>query len=171
LAEISRELFTRIGVGGFHPFSQATKALRESRGIALLGFWTSALEGGEASASRPGRFLPPKDPVPMVQKVGWASGPVWAGAGNLASTEIRSPDRPARSQSLYRPSYRNWCHLRIPVPSSAFSYDNLPIIAACVVNGQSPGCCSCIKYIGCYLAFQMLRRKAVSFFKRSVDCN
>jgi hypothetical protein len=28
-------------------FSQATKALRESRGIALLCFQTSALEGGE----------------------------------------------------------------------------------------------------------------------------
>jgi hypothetical protein len=32
-------------------------------------------------------------------------GPVWTGAENLASTEIRSPDRPARSQSLYRLSY------------------------------------------------------------------
>ena len=36
----------------------------------------------------------------------WAPGPVWSGAENLASTRIRSPDRPARSQSLYRLSYR-----------------------------------------------------------------
>jgi hypothetical protein len=28
------------------------------------------------------------------------------GAENLAPTEIRSPDRPARSESLYRQSYR-----------------------------------------------------------------
>ena len=41
------------------PFLQATKALRESRGIALLYFQTSALEEGEGSASRPRRFLPP----------------------------------------------------------------------------------------------------------------
>jgi hypothetical protein len=32
-------------------------------------------------------------------------GPVWTGAENLAPTGIRSPDRPARSKSLYRLSY------------------------------------------------------------------
>ena len=59
---------------------------------------TTALEGGEGSASRPGRFLPHgKDPVPIVQEAGWAPGPVWTGAENLAPTGIRSPDRPARS--------------------------------------------------------------------------
>jgi hypothetical protein len=31
--------------------------------------------------------------------------PVWTGAENLAPTGIRSPDRPARSESLYRLSY------------------------------------------------------------------
>ena len=44
---------------------------------------TTALEGGEGSASRPGRSLPGKDPVPIVQEAGWAPGPVWTGAGNL----------------------------------------------------------------------------------------
>ena len=47
-----------------------------------------------------------KDPVPIVQEAGWAPGPAWTGAENLAHTGIRSPDRPARSQSLYRLSYR-----------------------------------------------------------------
>jgi hypothetical protein len=37
---------------------QATKALRESKGIGLVCFQTSALGVGEVSASRPGRFLP-----------------------------------------------------------------------------------------------------------------
>jgi len=46
-----------------------------------------------------------KDPVPIVRKAGWAPGPVWTGAKNLASTGIPSPDRWARSQSLYRLSY------------------------------------------------------------------
>ena len=55
--------------------------------------------------SRP-HLYPGKDPVPIVQEAGWASGPVWTGAENLAPTGIRSPDRPARSQSLYRLSYR-----------------------------------------------------------------
>ena len=54
----------------------------------------------------PAAFYPPgKDPVPIVQEAGWALGPVWTGAENLAPTGIRSPDRPARSQSLYRLSY------------------------------------------------------------------
>ena len=59
---------------------------------------TNALEGGEGSASRPGRSLPPgKDPVPIVQEAGWAPRPAWTGAENFAPTGIRSPDRPARS--------------------------------------------------------------------------
>ena len=61
----------------------------------------TALEGGEGSASRPGRYLPPgKDPIPTVQEAGWAPGPVWTGAENIAPTGIRSPDLPARSQLL-----------------------------------------------------------------------
>jgi len=61
---------------------------------------TSALEGGEGSALRPGRTLPPrKDPVSIVQETGWALGQVWTGAENLASNGIRSPDRSARRQS------------------------------------------------------------------------
>jgi len=51
-----------------------------------------------------------KDPVPIVQEAGWAPGPVWTGAENLALAGIRSPDRPARSQSLYRLSYPAHAH-------------------------------------------------------------
>jgi hypothetical protein len=50
-------------------------------------------------------FIPGKDPVPIVQEAGWAPGLVWTGAEYLAPTRIRSADRPARSQSLYRLSY------------------------------------------------------------------
>jgi hypothetical protein len=52
------------------------------------------------SASRPGPlFTPGKNPVPIVQVAGWAPGPVWTVAENLAPppTGIRSPDRLARS--------------------------------------------------------------------------
>jgi hypothetical protein len=68
--------------------------------VQLYPFVTSALEGGVWSASRPGRFTPGKDPVPIVQEAGWAPGPVWTCAKNLAPTGIGSPDRPARNQSL-----------------------------------------------------------------------
>jgi hypothetical protein len=42
-------------------------------------FTTSALDGGEWSASRPGRALDPGKgtPVPIVQEAGWAPEPVW----------------------------------------------------------------------------------------------
>jgi hypothetical protein len=56
---------------------------------------TSALDGGEWWASRPGRALPPgKGPtVPIVQEAGWASGPVWTQrleGKSLASAEDRT---------------------------------------------------------------------------------
>jgi hypothetical protein len=80
-------------------------AYRGSRGIALpfhdLG--TRRVWGVNVTP-RP-LFTPGKDPVTIVREAGWAPGLVWTGAENLAPTGIRSPDRPARSQSLYRPRY------------------------------------------------------------------
>ena len=60
---------------------------------------TTALEGGEGSASHPAPplFTPGKDPVNIVQEAGWAPGPVRTGTENLTPTGIRSPDRPTRS--------------------------------------------------------------------------
>jgi hypothetical protein len=43
---------------------------------------------------------PGKDPVPLVQEAGWAPGPVWTGAENLAATGIRSPDRDLKAGSI-----------------------------------------------------------------------
>ena len=66
---------------------------------------TAALEGGVWSTARPGRTLPPgKDPVPILQEAGWAPGPVWTG-GKYRPHRDSIPNRPARSQSLYRLSY------------------------------------------------------------------
>jgi hypothetical protein len=49
------------------------------RRYSSYSFLTSALEGDEWSASRPGRALPPgkEPPVPTVQEAGWAPEPVW----------------------------------------------------------------------------------------------
>ena len=50
-----------------------------------LPFHDHGTRRGEGSALRPCRSLPPgKDPVPIVQEAGWAPGPVWTGAENLA---------------------------------------------------------------------------------------
>ena len=59
-----------------------------------------ALEMGEESASQLGRSL---------QEDGWAPGPVWTGAQYLDPARILSPDRQARSQSLYRLRYPAHC--------------------------------------------------------------
>jgi hypothetical protein len=49
------------------------------RGGSSYSFLTSALDGGEWSASRPGRAIPPGKgpPVHIGQEAGWAPEPVW----------------------------------------------------------------------------------------------
>jgi hypothetical protein len=49
------------------------------RRYSSYSFLTSAVGGGELSASRPGRALPPdkEPPVPTVLEAGWAPEPVW----------------------------------------------------------------------------------------------
>jgi hypothetical protein len=52
---------------------------KEQRRYSSYSFTTSALDGDERLASRPGRALAPGKgpPVPIVQEAGWASEPVW----------------------------------------------------------------------------------------------
>jgi hypothetical protein len=64
----------------------------------------------------PVRFTPGKDPVSIVQEDGWAPRLLWTGAENLAPNGIRSPDRPARSESLYRLRYPGPENLHLILP-------------------------------------------------------
>jgi hypothetical protein len=71
-------------------------------------FLTPALEGGEWSASHPGRALPPgkEPPVPIVQEAGWAPEPVWTQRveeNSSASVGDRTPGRSVRSQTPHLP--------------------------------------------------------------------
>ena len=76
-------------------------AQRVGRGIALL-FHDRGTRRGEWSAARPGRTLPPgKTQYPFYRRLG---GTVWTG-GKSRPHQDSIPDRPARSQSLYRLSY------------------------------------------------------------------
>ena len=43
----------------------------------------------------PAAFTPGKDPVPIAQEAGWAPGPVWMGAENLAPHRDSIPDPPS----------------------------------------------------------------------------
>ena len=80
-------------------------AHRGSRGVALLLLDHGTRRGWGVSVTPRPLFTPGKDRVPIVQEAGWAPRPVWRGAENLVPTGIRSPDRPARSQSLHRLRY------------------------------------------------------------------
>jgi hypothetical protein len=80
-------------------------AHRGSRGIALPFHDHGTRRGCGVSVMPRPLSTPGKYPVPIVQEPGWGTGPVWTGADNVAPTGIRSPDRPARSQSLYRLRY------------------------------------------------------------------
>ena len=90
-------------------------AYRGSRGIALPFHEHSTRRVWGVSVTPRPLFSPGKDPVPIVREAGWAPGPVWTGAENLTPTGIRSPDRSARSQSLYR--------LRYPAHKSVAMHD------------------------------------------------
>jgi hypothetical protein len=61
-------------------------------------------------STTPRPLYPGKDSVTIVQDAGWATGPFWTCAKNLSPTGIRSPERPARSQSLYRLNYPALVH-------------------------------------------------------------
>jgi hypothetical protein len=62
-----------------------------------------------------------RETVLIVQEAGWAPGPVWTGAENLVPTGIRSAQRPARSESLYRLRYPR--PLTVIGSSQKFSYE------------------------------------------------
>jgi hypothetical protein len=74
-------------------------------------FLTSALAGGEWSASRPSRFTPAKEPPGSHWIGGWVDPRVGLDGMErrkfltLTGLEIRTLGRPAHSQSLYQVGY------------------------------------------------------------------
>ena len=67
---------------------------------------TSAVYGGGWSTPHPVRFTSGTGTqYPLYGRLGWAPRPDWTAVENLDPTGIPSPDRPARSKSLYRLSY------------------------------------------------------------------
>ena len=79
-------------------------AQRVSKGIALLFHHRNTRRGLVVSSTLRPHLTPGKGPVPILQDAGWVPGPVWTG-GKSRPHQDSIPDRPAHSQSLYRPSY------------------------------------------------------------------
>ena len=76
-------------------------AQRVGRGIVLLSHDRGTRRGWVVSSTPRPHSTPGKDPLPIAQEAGWAPGPVWTG-GKSRPRRDSIPDRPARSQSLYR---------------------------------------------------------------------
>jgi hypothetical protein len=70
----------------------------------------------------PAALLPGMTRYPLYRRLGGSPGLVWTDAENLVPTGIRSPDRPPRSELLYR--------LRYPGPASS-------IICVYILNSNS----------------------------------
>ena len=72
--------------------------------VALLFHDHGRQKGVSGQQYAPAALYPGKDPVLILQEVGWAPRPVWTGGKSRPHRDSIS-DRPARSQSLYRLSY------------------------------------------------------------------
>ena len=115
-------------------------AHRGSRDIALLFLEHSTRRGWGVSVTP--RSLPPvKTRYPLYRRLGGPQG--WSGQVRKISppTGTRSPDRPARSQSLYRLSYP--AHIHKVVKPKSDLYNPLKCdrpqrdrLAACIIAQQ-----------------------------------
>jgi len=80
-------------------------AQRVGRRIAVLFHDCSTIRRWVVSSMPWLHFIPRKDPLPIVQEAGWASGLVWTG-GKSHPHQDSILDCPAHSQSLYQLNYR-----------------------------------------------------------------
>jgi hypothetical protein len=64
-----------------------------------------------------------REPVPILQKDGWALGPVRPGEENLVPTGVQTPKRQPLSQSLYRPQLQK-------ITLEVFSYEHKIALSA-----------------------------------------
>jgi len=90
-------LFKKVKCSRYRP----GVAQRVGRGIALLFHDRGTRRRWVVSSTLRPHFTPGKDPVPILQEAGWATGPVWTD-GKSRPHRDSIPDRPAHSQSLYR---------------------------------------------------------------------
>jgi hypothetical protein len=94
-------------------------------------------------------------PVPTVREAEWAPESVWTSVENFAPTGIRSPDRPARSESLYRLSYPL-------INSSCFNFSYISYFSLQITNFQKAFTTTIpfsIIFLSCNFYFNIIRYK------------
>jgi len=91
-------------------------AHRGSRGIALPFHDHGTRRGWGVSVTPRPLFTPGKNPVPIVQEAGWAPGPVWRDAENLAPPgfDPRTVQPVASRYTDYatRPTFKRWSSMK-----------------------------------------------------------
>jgi len=77
-------------------------------------------------------LTPGKDPVPIVQEAGWASGPVWTGAENLAPPgfDPRTVQPVGNRYTDYATRPMHPCVFPIKYTSTSFCPTNQPSVCA-----------------------------------------
>ena len=93
-----------------------------------------------------------RDPVPILQELGRAPGPVWKDEENLVSQRDSIADRPARSQSLYRLRYHGPHKI-----TSEFKYLHVTITGMYICSGWLWGSVSLL-FNGYWRSFRGVRR-------------
>jgi hypothetical protein len=92
-----------------------------------------------SSTPRP-YFTPGKDPVPIVQEAGWASGPVWTGGKSRPTPGFDLRTVQLVAQSLYRLSYPAHCTIMCPTikvtPNSPTHLQHPMILSGFVRGGN-----------------------------------
>ena len=107
--------------GKVHPIT-GNESPEGSRRTALLFLQPRRSVGVGGKRHAPAALLPGMTRYPLYRRLCGSPGLVWTDAENLAPTGIRSPDRPPRSELLYR--------LRYPGPASS-------IICVYILNSNS----------------------------------
>ena len=100
VCKIATSLFSKVKWSRYRP----GVAQMVGRGIALLFHDRGTRRGWVVSSTPRPHFAPGKDPVPILQEARWAPGPIRTGGKSRPNLDS-IPDRPARSQLLYRLSY------------------------------------------------------------------
>ena len=112
-------------------------AQRVGRGIALLFHDHGTRRGVSGQQHAPAALYPGKEPVPILQEAGWAPGIAWTD-GKSRSHRCSIPDRPGRSQSLYRLSYAAHTHVYMCVYIYIYIYIYRFACFLCGLESWSP---------------------------------
>jgi hypothetical protein len=122
--------------------------------VQFDSFFNLGARWGSGQRHAPVFLVPGKTRYPSYEAE-WAPEPVWTSVENLAPTGIRSPDRPARSESRYRLSYPL-------INSGCFNFSYISYFSLKITNFQEAFTTTIpfsIVFLFCNICFNIIRCK------------